>query len=187
MRLEPAAFGSVMKNRKWTEAPCKQRRVFTLDGENLLVEQLNQAAVITLGGVQSHGGWEIWKRKHRHWFRRSCKCYKTQRERESIRMRRSQLEIYKIILSSLTRFTHVDPGQQRVTPEADDLVEVKVREAHAPSLCQPSLSNRAPPLGLNLLHGGSAGDLSHGLHSRRHETKKMLTYKRGQNSYIKVQ
>lgn len=69
------------------------------------------------------------------------------------------------VLSSLTRLRHDDPGQQCVPLEAD-LVDFKVWEAHPESLTQPVLCNRTVSPGLNLLHGGSAWDFNHSLHSR---------------------
>lgn len=71
-----------------------------------------------------------------------------------------------MFLSSLTRVRHDDPGQQRVSVEADSLVLPEVREAHPQSLTQPALCNGAFSPCLNLLHGGSTWVFNHGLHPR---------------------
>lgn len=63
--------------------------------------------------------------------------------------------------SCLTGFWHEDPGQQRVPLEADVLDQLQVREARPHPLAQRVLRRRAPPAGLDLLHGGPARDFHH--------------------------
>lgn len=66
----------------------------------------------------------------------------------------------------LTRLRHNGLGHNRVPLEADRVGDFKVWEAHPSSLTQRVLCNRTPSPSLNLLHGGSAWDFYHSLHSR---------------------
>lgn len=69
-------------------------------------------------------------------------------------------------LNRLTRIRHDHPGLQCVPLEADSLVD-KVWEAQSPFFTQISgFCNRTFSPSLNLLHGGSAWDFNHSLHSR---------------------
>lgn len=76
-----------------------------------------------------------------------------------------ELMFYLNLLSSLTRIRHDHPGLQCVPLEADSLVD-KVWEAQPPFFAQIGFCNRTFSPSLNLLHGGSAWDFNHSLHSR---------------------